>query len=80
MIRMRVMATKVHGNTRKNYTAIMIDPNNPLDHPHEVNQQDAGRVLARHVGLKPDLRLIGQSGSISIDVLFSVYFRVLPWP
>ena len=40
----------------------MLKPNSSLDKPAMRNQGVVGRVLTRHVGLKPDLRSNEQSG------------------
>jgi len=41
---------------------MIFDTNNPLDIAMAMNRGVAGRVLTRHVGLKPDLHLNEQSG------------------
>jgi len=43
-------------------SAMAFNPNSSLDEPAMRNQGVVGRVLTRHVGLKPDLRSNELSG------------------
>src|SRR3990167_1929985 len=51
-----------------------LNPNSSLDEPAMRNQGVVGRVLTRHVGLKPDLRSNELSG-ISTTVTFATFCR-----